>query len=44
VPILGDIPLIGYLFRSTFKQKQQTNVLFFIHPRILQGSDMNREF
>jgi type II secretory pathway component GspD/PulD (secretin) len=44
VPILGDIPLLGYIFRSTFKQKQQTNVLFFIHPRILQGSDMNREF
>jgi type II secretory pathway component GspD/PulD (secretin) len=44
VPILGDIPLLGYLFRSTFKKKQQTNVLFFLHPRILQGSDMNREF
>jgi type II secretory pathway component GspD/PulD (secretin) len=44
VPLLGDIPLLGYLFKSTFKQKQQTNVLFFIHPRILQGSDLNREF
>lgn len=44
VPFLGDIPLIGYLFSSTYKKKQQTNVLFFIHPRILQGSDLNREF
>jgi general secretion pathway protein D len=44
IPILGDIPLLGYLFRSTFKKKVQTNVLFFIHPRILQGSDLNREF
>lgn len=44
VPLLGDIPLLGYLFKSTFKQKQQQNVLFFIHPRILQGSDLNREF
>jgi type II secretory pathway component GspD/PulD (secretin) len=44
VPFLGDIPLLGYLFKSTFKRKEQTNVLFFIRPRILQGSDLNREF
>ncbi|MBL8858581.1 MAG: hypothetical protein JNL28_08765 [Planctomycetes bacterium] len=44
VPILGDIPLLGNLFKSTYKRKEQTNVLFFIRPRILQGSDMNREF
>src|SRR5689334_24276532 len=41
VPILGDIPLLGpMLFRSTFKKKELTNVLFFIRPRILQGSDL----
>jgi type II secretory pathway component GspD/PulD (secretin) len=44
VPLLGDIPVLGYLFKSTFKRKEQTNVLFFIRPRILQGSDLNREF
>jgi hypothetical protein len=44
VPILGDIPLLGYLFRSTFTSKEQANVLFFIRPRILEGSDLNREF
>lgn len=44
VPILGSIPVLGYLFRATHKRKEQTNVLFFIRPRILQGSDMNREF
>lgn len=44
VPFLGDIPILGYLFRSTFKRKEQTNVLFFIRPRILQGTDLNREF
>ncbi len=44
VPILGDIPLLGHLFKSTYKRKEQTNVLFFIRPRILQGSDLNREF
>jgi type II secretory pathway component GspD/PulD (secretin) len=45
VPLLGDIPLLGpLLFRSTFKKKELTNVLFFIRPRILQGSDLHTEF
>ncbi|MBI5364283.1 MAG: type II and III secretion system protein [Planctomycetes bacterium] len=44
VPILGSIPLLGYFFKSTYKRKEQANVLFFIRPRILTGSDLNREF
>ncbi len=44
VPVLGDIPVIRHLFRSEFTRKEQTNVLFFIRPRILQGSDLNRQF
>lgn len=44
VPLVGDIPLLGYLFRSTSRSKEQTNVLFFIRPRILEGSDLNRPF
>ncbi|MEZ5975179.1 MAG: type II and III secretion system protein [Planctomycetota bacterium] len=44
VPILGDIPVLGYLFKNKFKIKEQTNVLFFIRPRILQGSDLNSQF
>jgi type II secretory pathway component GspD/PulD (secretin) len=44
VPFLGDIPVIRHLFRSQFSRKEQTNVLFFIRPRILQGSDLNRQF
>ena len=45
VPLLGDIPILGsLLFRSTYKKKELTNVLFFIRPRILQGSDLHTEF
>ncbi len=44
VPLIGDIPLLGYLFRSKYTRKEQTNVLFFIRPRILQGSDLNTQF
>ncbi len=35
VPILGDIPIIGYLFKSTKKIKVQTNLVIYITPRII---------
>ncbi|MCP3917316.1 MAG: type II secretion system protein GspD [bacterium] len=41
-PILGDVPLLGNLFKSKFTEKRQTNVLFFIRPRILEGSDLRQ--
>ncbi len=36
VPLLGDIPLIGYLFKSTEKKQTQSQVLFFITPRLIK--------
>ena len=44
IPFLMDIPILGYLFKSRFQETQQTNVLFFIRPRILQGIDLNPDF
>jgi len=44
VPIVGDIPILGALFRNTLRTKEQANVLFFIRPRILEGSDLNSPF
>jgi type II secretory pathway component GspD/PulD (secretin) len=41
IPILGDIPLLGYLFRSTQKEVQKTEILVFITPHILTNE--NRE-
>ena len=35
VPILGDIPLAGYMFRSSDKTKTKKNLLFFITPTII---------
>ena len=35
-PLLGDIPILGYLFRSKGKLKQKTNLMVFIHPVILK--------
>ncbi|MFK8050064.1 MAG: type II secretion system secretin GspD [Halioglobus sp.] len=38
VPILGDIPLIGRLFRGNSTQLLKRNLMVFIHPRILRAS------
>jgi len=35
VPLLGDIPGLGTLFRSTSNSQQKTETLIFITPRIL---------
>jgi len=36
VPILGSIPLLGALFRSSSTQTIKTNLMFFIKPTILR--------
>jgi general secretion pathway protein D len=36
VPLLGDIPLLGALFRSKSVQKIKTNLLIFLRPVILR--------
>jgi general secretion pathway protein D len=39
VPILGDIPVLGYLFRSDTKSRLRQNLLIFITPTIVQDQD-----
>ncbi|HHY46596.1 MAG TPA: BON domain-containing protein [Firmicutes bacterium] len=36
IPLLGDIPVIGALFRSERFQKQETELLIFVTPRIVR--------
>jgi type IV pilus assembly protein PilQ len=35
VPLLGDVPGLGFFFRNTFKQDNKTELLVFITPRIV---------
>ena len=35
VPLLGDIPLLGYFFRYTSEQKKKTNLLIMLTPHII---------
>lgn len=39
VPVLGKIPLLGALFRSTTKERTKTNLLVFLRPTILQSTE-----
>ncbi len=43
IPLLGDIPLIGNLFRSKAKSRGKTNLMVFIRPTILRSSADARE-
>jgi general secretion pathway protein D len=45
VPVLGDIPILGALFRETTKQTIKTNLLLFLTPYIIRdSSDFRRIF
>jgi general secretion pathway protein D len=45
VPILGDIPILGHLFREEQKHKLRTNLLLFLTPYIIRDqSDFQRIF
>ncbi|MGD8394132.1 MAG: type IV pilus secretin PilQ [Candidatus Eiseniibacteriota bacterium] len=38
IPVLKDIPAVGWLFKSTSKVKQKRELLIFITPRIVEAS------
>jgi len=35
IPLLGDLPFIGWLFRNNISSNQKTELLVFITPRIV---------
>ncbi|MEH2327407.1 MAG: AMIN domain-containing protein [Nostoc sp.] len=39
IPILGDLPLIGALFRSTNRQNQRNEVIVLLTPQIMDDTD-----
>ncbi|XZO02102.1 MAG: AMIN domain-containing protein [Microcoleus sp.] len=39
IPILGDLPIIGSLFRRTNKENQRAEVIVLLTPQILDDSD-----
>ncbi len=38
IPLLGDIPVLGNLFRSTSKGRDKTNLMIFIRPTVVRSA------
>ncbi len=43
VPVLGDIPLIGFFFRRTQENENHNHLLVFLTPTIIRGAQMGEE-
>jgi general secretion pathway protein D len=44
IPLLGDLPLIGGLFRYDNKSRVRTNLMIFIRPSVLRNNEDNNIF
>ena len=42
IPLLGDIPVLGNLFKSKAKERTKTNLMIFIRPTIIRNADDSR--
>lgn len=43
IPLLGDIPILGYLFSHKNTEYKKKNLMVFLRPRILRDKLSNRE-
>jgi len=43
VPFLGDLPVVGYLFKSTSVVSDRSELLIFITPRVVAGQVAGRD-
>lgn len=44
VPLLGDMPVVGRLFRNTNTSVTKKNLMVFIHPRILASNSEGTQY
>ena len=42
VPLLGDVPVIGHLFKNTQRQNDRTELLVFLTPRVVTDTALAR--
>ncbi|HXG23413.1 MAG TPA: secretin N-terminal domain-containing protein, partial [Chthonomonadales bacterium] len=42
VPILGDLPIIGSLFRNTAKTTNKTELMIFMVPHVVDGAEQSK--
>src|SRR6185503_10427516 len=39
IPVLGDIPVLGFLFRQSQKKTTKTNLLLILTPYVIRDQD-----
>jgi len=44
VPLLGDIPILGWFFRYQSSQKVKRDLMVFLHPRIMRDGELSSTF
>jgi len=37
VPVLGDLPMVGQVFRNTHRKDNKRELLIFVTPKIVDG-------
>jgi pilus assembly protein CpaC len=42
-PVLGDIPILGVLFRSTYYQKNESELVIIVTPHLVKPLDMAKQ-
>ena len=42
VPLLGDLPVIGWLFKGKKSEKKKVNMLVFLSPKIIRNASDQR--
>ncbi|RYZ69778.1 MAG: hypothetical protein EOP05_14310, partial [Proteobacteria bacterium] len=43
VPLLGDVPVLGWLFRSHRVEKDKINLVIFLTPKILRNKEDSQQ-
>ncbi len=44
VPLLGDIPWLGALFRSESRERRRTNLMVFLRPIVMRDAESSNRF
>lgn len=43
VPLLGDVPVVGHLFRNVVREQQKSELVILIQPRVVGSQTMQQE-
>ena len=44
MPLLGDLPLLGALFRSESRERRRTNLIVFLRPIVMRDAESANRF